>query len=115
MEPGKEIAVKYFGRDPVSGTMRLSRKALSAPAAKVINSLQQQRKELEAAKQDVTSGVGLDVGHTMHTPAAMGAVDDNVVTDTDVQDGGFVTSATQTESESSDSSDGQDDDSKPLS
>ena len=28
LEVGQEIQVKYFGRDPVSGTMRLSRKVL---------------------------------------------------------------------------------------
>ncbi|XP_072030949.1 polyribonucleotide nucleotidyltransferase 1, mitochondrial-like [Amphiura filiformis] len=39
MEVGKEIAVKYFGRDPATGAMRLSRKALSAPAATVLNTL----------------------------------------------------------------------------
>ena len=39
MEVGKEIAVKYFGRDPATGSMRLSRKALSTPAATVLNTL----------------------------------------------------------------------------
>ncbi|XP_011305929.1 polyribonucleotide nucleotidyltransferase 1, mitochondrial [Fopius arisanus] len=31
IEIGQEFQVKYFGRDPVSGTMRLSRKVLQAP------------------------------------------------------------------------------------
>ncbi|EFA06447.1 polyribonucleotide nucleotidyltransferase 1, mitochondrial isoform X1 [Tribolium castaneum] len=31
LEVGQEIQVKYFGRDPVSGLMRLSRKVLQAP------------------------------------------------------------------------------------
>lgn len=30
---GQEISVKYFGRDPVSGLMRLSRKVLQSPAS----------------------------------------------------------------------------------
>ena len=38
-EVGQEISVKYFGRDPVSGKMRLSRKALMAPASAVIRNL----------------------------------------------------------------------------
>ncbi|XP_038065910.1 polyribonucleotide nucleotidyltransferase 1, mitochondrial-like [Patiria miniata] len=38
-EVGQEISVKYFGRDPVSGKMRLSRKALLAPASAVIRNL----------------------------------------------------------------------------
>ncbi|XP_065218144.1 polyribonucleotide nucleotidyltransferase 1, mitochondrial [Planococcus citri] len=36
---GDEIQVKYFGRDPVSGVMRLSRKVLQGPASSVIRSL----------------------------------------------------------------------------
>lgn len=31
IEEGHEIQVKYFGRDPVSGIMRLSRKVLQGP------------------------------------------------------------------------------------
>lgn len=31
LEVGQEIKVKYFGRDPVSGCMRLSRKVLQDP------------------------------------------------------------------------------------
>lgn len=33
---GEEIQVKYFGRDPVSGFMRLSRKVLQGPATSVV-------------------------------------------------------------------------------
>lgn len=36
---GQEIPVKYFGRDPVSGLMRLSRKVLQSPASAVVRSL----------------------------------------------------------------------------
>lgn len=39
MEVGKEIQVKYFGRDPVSGFMRLSRKVLQGPTTSVVRSL----------------------------------------------------------------------------
>lgn len=34
-----EIQVKYFGRDPVSGFMRLSRKVLQGPATQVVKNL----------------------------------------------------------------------------
>lgn len=37
-EVGQEIQVKYFGRDPVSGLMRLSRKVLQGPATNVVKS-----------------------------------------------------------------------------
>lgn len=36
---GQEIPVKYFGRDPVSGMMRLSRKVLQSPASAVVRNL----------------------------------------------------------------------------
>jgi hypothetical protein len=36
LELGQEISVKYFGRDPHSGKMRLSRKALFSPATRII-------------------------------------------------------------------------------
>ena len=36
---GQEIPVKYFGRDPVSGLMRLSRKVLQSPASAVVRNL----------------------------------------------------------------------------
>ncbi|GLV40633.1 Polynucleotide phosphorylase [Carabus blaptoides fortunei] len=35
LDVGSEIQVKYFGRDPVSGLMRLSRKVLQAPSPRV--------------------------------------------------------------------------------
>ncbi|XP_055679387.1 polyribonucleotide nucleotidyltransferase 1, mitochondrial [Lutzomyia longipalpis] len=37
LEVGQEIQVKYFGRDPVSGFMRLSRKVLQGPSTTVRN------------------------------------------------------------------------------
>lgn len=39
LEVGQEIQVKYFGRDPVSGFMRLSRKVLQGPAISVVRNL----------------------------------------------------------------------------
>ncbi|KAL7729779.1 hypothetical protein ACLKA6_014643 [Drosophila palustris] len=39
LEVGQEIQVKYFGRDPVSGFMRLSRKVLQGPAVGITRSL----------------------------------------------------------------------------
>lgn len=37
-EVGQEIQVKYFGRDPVSGQMRISRKVL-LPASSIVQSI----------------------------------------------------------------------------
>ncbi|XP_051772009.1 polyribonucleotide nucleotidyltransferase 1, mitochondrial [Ctenopharyngodon idella] len=39
LEVGQQIQVKYFGRDPTDGRMRLSRKVLQSPAAAVVRSL----------------------------------------------------------------------------
>ncbi|XP_053685303.1 polyribonucleotide nucleotidyltransferase 1, mitochondrial [Sabethes cyaneus] len=39
-EVGTEIQVKYFGRDPVSGFMRLSRKVLQGPASAMVRNLE---------------------------------------------------------------------------
>ncbi|KAM4693802.1 polyribonucleotide nucleotidyltransferase 1, mitochondrial [Discoglossus pictus] len=39
LEVGQQIQVKYFGRDPTDGRMRLSRKVLQSPAATVIKTL----------------------------------------------------------------------------
>ncbi|XP_050982645.1 polyribonucleotide nucleotidyltransferase 1, mitochondrial isoform X1 [Labeo rohita] len=39
LEVGQQIQVKYFGRDPTDGRMRLSRKVLQSPAAAVVKSL----------------------------------------------------------------------------
>ncbi|XP_030052070.1 polyribonucleotide nucleotidyltransferase 1, mitochondrial [Microcaecilia unicolor] len=39
LEVGQQIQVKYFGRDPTDGRMRLSRKVLQSPAATVVNTL----------------------------------------------------------------------------
>lgn len=39
LEVGQEIQLKYFGRDPVSGFMRLSRKVLQKPITSVVHNL----------------------------------------------------------------------------
>ncbi|XP_078034331.1 polyribonucleotide nucleotidyltransferase 1 [Augochlora pura] len=39
LEVGQEIQVKYFGRDPVSGQIRLSRKVLQAPQVSTVRNL----------------------------------------------------------------------------
>lgn len=46
LEIGHEIKVKYFGRDPVSGQIRLSRKVLQQPT-KVVKSLHRDTEENE--------------------------------------------------------------------
>ncbi|XP_022708617.1 polyribonucleotide nucleotidyltransferase 1, mitochondrial-like isoform X1 [Varroa jacobsoni] len=38
-EEGQEIQVKYYGRDPVSGAMRLSRKVLQVPPSSIMKNL----------------------------------------------------------------------------
>lgn len=37
LETGQELQVKYFGRDPVSGSMRLSRKVLQGVASELVH------------------------------------------------------------------------------
>ncbi|XP_028676105.2 polyribonucleotide nucleotidyltransferase 1, mitochondrial [Erpetoichthys calabaricus] len=39
LEVGQQIQVKYFGRDPTDGRMRLSRKVLQSPAVTVVKTL----------------------------------------------------------------------------
>ncbi|XP_042592118.1 polyribonucleotide nucleotidyltransferase 1, mitochondrial isoform X1 [Cyprinus carpio] len=39
LEVGQQIQVKYFGRDPTDGRMRLSRKVLQSPAAAAVRTL----------------------------------------------------------------------------
>uniref|UniRef100_A0A8C6KLJ0 polyribonucleotide nucleotidyltransferase n=1 Tax=Nothobranchius furzeri TaxID=105023 RepID=A0A8C6KLJ0_NOTFU len=43
LEVGQEIQVKYFGRDPTDGRMRLSRKVLQSPAATVVKTLSEKQ------------------------------------------------------------------------
>ncbi|XP_022537599.2 polyribonucleotide nucleotidyltransferase 1, mitochondrial [Astyanax mexicanus] len=48
LEVGQQIQVKYFGRDPTDGRMRLSRKVLHSPTATVVKTLND--------KQSITMG-----------------------------------------------------------
>ena len=51
LEVGQELKVKYFGRDPVSGVMRLSRKILLSPGAGgVVQNLNPRKEEFLADK-----------------------------------------------------------------
>uniref|UniRef100_A0A673ZAW0 polyribonucleotide nucleotidyltransferase n=1 Tax=Salmo trutta TaxID=8032 RepID=A0A673ZAW0_SALTR len=50
LEVGQQIQVKYFGRDPTDGRMRLSRKVLQSPAATGVKTLSE--------KQSITMGTG---------------------------------------------------------
>ncbi|XP_041921128.1 polyribonucleotide nucleotidyltransferase 1, mitochondrial [Alosa sapidissima] len=49
-EVGQQIQVKFFGRDPTDGRMRLSRKVLQSPAASVVKTL--------TDKHSITLGTG---------------------------------------------------------
>ncbi|KAL0964527.1 hypothetical protein UPYG_G00325190 [Umbra pygmaea] len=51
-EVGQQIQVKYFGRDPTDGRMRLSRKVLQSPVATVVKTLSE--------KQSITMATGND-------------------------------------------------------
>lgn len=50
-----EIQVKYFGRDPVSGFMRLSRKVLQGPATGVVRNLDRTAATAASGASDSTS------------------------------------------------------------
>ncbi|XP_042358641.1 polyribonucleotide nucleotidyltransferase 1, mitochondrial [Plectropomus leopardus] len=43
LEVGQQIQVKYFGRDPTDGRMRLSRKVLQSPAATVVRTMSEKQ------------------------------------------------------------------------
>merc|ERR1712142_525458 len=49
---GQEIKVKYFGREPSTGMVRLSRKILNLGAASAVNGLKNARKSLEKRRQE---------------------------------------------------------------
>lgn len=51
LEVDQEIQVKYFGRDPVSGFMRLSRKVLQTPVSAVRNLDKSVAEDVESNKQ----------------------------------------------------------------
>ncbi|XP_039432873.1 polyribonucleotide nucleotidyltransferase 1, mitochondrial [Culex pipiens pallens] len=54
-EVGSEIQVKYFGRDPVSGFMRLSRKVLQGPASSPVRNLDRSSSNGNGSSHDVKS------------------------------------------------------------
>ncbi|KAM6922393.1 polyribonucleotide nucleotidyltransferase 1, mitochondrial [Lycodopsis pacificus] len=43
LDVGQQIQVKYFGRDPTDGRMRISRKVLQSPAATVVKTLSEKQ------------------------------------------------------------------------
>lgn len=61
-EIGQDLQVKYFGRDPVSGVMRLSRKVLQGPASMTVKNLSATRDTSvatsEKPKQESNQAVG---------------------------------------------------------
>lgn len=55
-EVGQQIQVKYFGRDPTDGRMRLSRKVLQSPAATVVKTLNEKQSiSIEPGNSNKTS------------------------------------------------------------
>lgn len=52
---GQEISVKYFGRDPVSGLMRLSRKVLQSPATARVRKLDRSENSVESKSDEPIS------------------------------------------------------------
>ncbi|KAM8851667.1 polyribonucleotide nucleotidyltransferase 1, mitochondrial isoform 1-T1 [Synchiropus picturatus] len=54
-EVGQQIQVKYFGRDPTDGRMRLSRKVLQSPAATVIKTLSEKQSISMGSSQTTNS------------------------------------------------------------
>ncbi|GAA6080940.1 polyribonucleotide nucleotidyltransferase 1, mitochondrial, partial [Tachysurus ichikawai] len=55
LEVGQQIQVKYFGRDPTDGRMRLSRKVLQSPAATVVKTLSERQSITMGAADKQTS------------------------------------------------------------
>ncbi|KAK3523228.1 hypothetical protein QTP86_022951 [Hemibagrus guttatus] len=55
LEVGQQIQVKYFGRDPMDGRMRLSRKVLQSPAATVVKTLSERQSITMGAADKQTS------------------------------------------------------------
>ncbi|CAM4724801.1 hypothetical protein PO909_019991 [Leuciscus waleckii] len=55
LEVGQQIQVKYFGRDPTDGRMRLSRKVLQSPASATVKSLSERHSISIGAPGDPTA------------------------------------------------------------
>lgn len=60
LQVGQEISVKYFGRDPVSGLMRLSRKVLQSPATARVKNLDR--------KSVINNNVGEEINSKSEEP-----------------------------------------------
>lgn len=54
-KPGQEMSVKYFGRDPVTGQLQVSKKALSIPPLSIISEFQSQKNKLVEKTKRTTS------------------------------------------------------------
>lgn len=59
LEVGQQIQVKYFGRDPTDGRMRLSRKVLHAPAATVVKLMNEKQSISMSSSNDNRSSSDL--------------------------------------------------------
>ncbi|XP_072907130.1 polyribonucleotide nucleotidyltransferase 1, mitochondrial isoform X2 [Hemitrygon akajei] len=55
LEVGQQIQVKYFGRDPTDGRMRLSRKVLQSPATTVVKNLSDRSSIVMGARDSTSS------------------------------------------------------------
>ncbi|XP_067845131.1 polyribonucleotide nucleotidyltransferase 1, mitochondrial isoform X2 [Heptranchias perlo] len=55
LEVGQQIQVKYFGRDPTDGRMRLSRKVLQSPATTVVKNLSDKNSIVIGARNSASS------------------------------------------------------------
>uniref|UniRef100_A0A3Q3K0C5 polyribonucleotide nucleotidyltransferase n=1 Tax=Monopterus albus TaxID=43700 RepID=A0A3Q3K0C5_MONAL len=59
LEVGQQIQVKYFGRDPTDGRMRLSRKVLQSPAATAVKTLSEKQSISMASNSSHATGTDL--------------------------------------------------------
>uniref|UniRef100_UPI00398F11C9 polyribonucleotide nucleotidyltransferase 1, mitochondrial isoform X2 n=1 Tax=Pristiophorus japonicus TaxID=55135 RepID=UPI00398F11C9 len=55
LEVGQQIQVKYFGRDPTDGRMRLSRKVLQSPVTTVVKNLSDKNSIVVGARDSASS------------------------------------------------------------
>uniref|UniRef100_A0A671XX19 polyribonucleotide nucleotidyltransferase n=1 Tax=Sparus aurata TaxID=8175 RepID=A0A671XX19_SPAAU len=59
LEVGQQIQVKYFGRDPTDGRMRLSRKVLQSPAATLVKTMSEKQSISMGSSNSHTDSTGL--------------------------------------------------------
>ena len=62
---GQEMRVKYYGRDPVSGSLRVSRKALTVGSAKAVKQLKSGRKDGSSISKIEVSTIGHNTPNNM--------------------------------------------------